>query len=289
MGAAAAAPPPPALAYAAALQPPVWVEHDGLQRALAVGEALQAGDRYETGVGGRLQIGLHEASTVKLGESADFAMPELHQIDDGRDQGLFKGALKVLKGAFRFTTGAIGALRRRELDVSIGPTVTVGIRGTDIWGKSDAQRDLVCLIEGKIEVSSPGQPAQRMEQPLSYYSVPREGGHDQPPPPVAPAPESELALWVPQTELRDEVPALYADGRYRVSLVSYAEQARARDKLHQLSEQGYATSLQAYLHEGQTRYRLVVGGLRTQAEAKRFADAMKVRLKLPFPWVMVAA
>lgn len=284
-GVAHAAEPP--LAYAAVLQPPVWVERDGLRRALAAGEALQAGDRYETGSGGRLQIGLREASTVKLGEGADFAMPDLRQID-GSDGGLFKGALKLLKGAFRFTTSAIGALRRREIDVAIGPTVTVGIRGTDIWGKSDAQRDLVCLIEGKIEVSSPGQPPQRMEQPLSYYYVPREGGRD-PPPPVAPAPQAELAQWVPQTELREDVQALYADGRYRVSLVSYAEESRARDKARLLSEQGYASTVQSYAHEGRARYRLVVVGLRTQAEAQRFADAMKARLKLPFPWVMAPA
>lgn len=272
----------PALAYVAVLQPPVWLERDGARRALAVGEALASGDRYQTGSGGRLQIGLQEASTVKLGEDADFAMPDLRLVDDGRGEGLFKGALKVLKGAFRFTTSALGALRRREIDTSIGTTVTIGIRGTDIWGKSDAQRDLVCLIEGKIDVSSPNQPTQRIDQALSYYYVPRE----QPPSPVAPAPPNELALWVPQTEVREDVPALYAEGRYRVSLVSYADESRARDKARALSEQGYATLVQAYLQDGQGRYRLVVGGLRTQAEAQSFADAMKARLNLPFPWVM---
>ncbi|MEQ1438438.1 SPOR domain-containing protein [Fontimonas sp. SYSU GA230001] len=272
----------PALAFVAALQPPVWVERDGARRALAAGDVLQAGDRYETGTGGRLQIGLREASTIKLGEEADFAVPVLAQADDGSDTGVLRGALKVLRGAFRFTTSAIGALRRRELDVAIGPTVTVGIRGTDVWGKSDAQRDLVCLIEGRIDVSSPGEPVRRMDRPLSYYYVPR----GKPAPPIAPAPPAELAQWVPQTDLRDDLPALYADGRYRVSLVSYAQESRAHDKAQRLSEQGYAATVQAYPHGGRMRYRLVVAGLRTQAEAQRFADAMKVRLQLPYPWVM---
>ena len=33
-------------------------------------------------------------------------------------------------------------------------TVTAGIRGTDLWGKSAADRQIVCLIEGRIEVGA---------------------------------------------------------------------------------------------------------------------------------------
>lgn len=277
-GAAAADAAP--LARVVALQPPVWVERDGARRALAAGEPLYAGDRYDTGAGARLQIGLADASTIKLGEQARFALPALQTVDG--DDGSLKGSLKVLKGAFRFTTAALGKLRRRELDVEIGPTVTIGIRGTDIWGKSDAQRDLVCLIEGTIEVASPGQPSQRMDQPLTYYYVPRGGV----PPPVAPAPVADLERWVPQTELAGALPALHEDGRYRVALVSYAERARAEGKAQALSAEGYAATLETYRHQGAQRHRLVVHGLRSVADAEQFADAMKARLQLPYPWVM---
>ena len=38
--------------------------------------------------------------------------------------------------------------------------MTAGIRGTDLWGSSDAERDLVCLVEGRITVTHPRKPSR---------------------------------------------------------------------------------------------------------------------------------
>jgi hypothetical protein len=53
--------------------------------------------------------------------------------------------------------------------------VTAGIRGTDLWGKSNDARDLVCLLEGKISVGAEGHPAVTLDQPLDFYQNPRDG------------------------------------------------------------------------------------------------------------------
>ena len=61
-------------------------------------------------------------------------------------------SLEVAKGAFRFTTGVFGNPRaERDVNVKFG-TITAGVRGTDLWGRSVNSDDLVCLLEGGITV-----------------------------------------------------------------------------------------------------------------------------------------
>jgi hypothetical protein len=95
-------------------------------------------------------VKLSEGSLVKLGENAHLELKELEPSDS-----LFKAALGVLQGAFRFTTAAVAKNRRRDISISVA-TVTAGIRGTDLWGKSSPDKQIVCLIEGKVEVGAPG-------------------------------------------------------------------------------------------------------------------------------------
>src|SRR5258706_4033534 len=120
------------------------VERDGGRTPAAPGMELKPGDQLRTGAGSRLLVKLSEGSSVKLGENGALRIAELAPAKD-----LFKGALAVLEGAFRFTTDKIGASRRRDINISVAQ-VTAGIRGTDLWGKSAPNRQIVCLIEGKI-------------------------------------------------------------------------------------------------------------------------------------------
>src|SRR5262249_39986566 len=79
------------------------------------------------------------------------------------------------RGAPRFTTDLF-ARREAARDVKIRiASVTAGIRGTDIWGKSDDRRDLVCLIEGKVEVSRGSDAPVTLDQPLDFYVAPKDG------------------------------------------------------------------------------------------------------------------
>jgi hypothetical protein len=283
--ASAAASAEPILARADALQPPVWVERNGTRAALRPGAPILAGDEIITGVSGRLHIAMEDASTVKLGEGARFQLPALAIVDNGSQGGLFKGALKVLKGAFRFTTSALGKLRPREVDVYIGPTITAGIRGTDIWGKSEDSQELLCLLEGRIEISSPGAQPQVMDQANTFYSVPR----DQAPLPVAPAPASRIASWAPQTELDADAAAQMAGGRYGLVLASVATQAQAQSQASRLSDEGYGVDVRPVSTAKGARYRLVLPGFASHAEAARFARAHAAALGFGNAWVLPPA
>ena len=145
-----------------AVQYPAWLERGGNAVPLTPGTALQAQDRLRTGTNARVQLKMPEGSAVKLGENAQFV------IERVEDRGVFRAALSVLAGAFRFTTDAARKATKRDIEIKV-KNATAGIRGTDLWGKSTDERDIVCLLEGKITVGSEGHPTVTLDQPLDFY------------------------------------------------------------------------------------------------------------------------
>src|SRR4051812_21145446 len=96
----------PAAAVIEGVQMPAWIERSEgavAPRRIPVspGMALKTGDTLATGPGSRLLMKLSEGSLVKLGENAHLQLKELEP-----SESLFKAALGVLQGAFRFTTAA---------------------------------------------------------------------------------------------------------------------------------------------------------------------------------------
>ena len=161
----AQAPSGPGAAVVEAVQAPAWVDRGGVAIPLAPGMALRAGDQVRTGGASRLLVRTADGSSVKLGENASLRFDAL----EFRDRNLLASVMNVAEGAFRFTTDVAAKFRtRRQVDIRFA-TVTAGIRGTDLWGKSTPDRQVVCLIEGDIEVQPPNEAAIRMNTPLQFY------------------------------------------------------------------------------------------------------------------------
>lgn len=261
-----------------AMQMPAWLEQDGQRQALRPGMDINPRDKIVTGPGARMLIRLDEGSTVKLGENAqlDFARLQPAQQTDG----VFKAAVNVLRGAFRFTTTALGKSRRREVDVRIG-VLTAGIRGTDIWGSTQAQKDILCLIEGHISVQRDNEPEFSMQDPLSFYIVPK----NEPALPVQPVPQAQLARWAAETELADGTGVLSVDGRWSVNLMSLAHDTATHGVLRALDEAGYGAQTQQARVNGRDWYRIRVEGFRSLTDARAFAAAIDGRFGVRRPWI----
>jgi hypothetical protein len=131
------------------VQMPAWVERNGKRTALLPGMELRAGDQVFTGAGSRALVRLSEGSVVKLGENGTLRFT---QID--RSPEIFRAALVVLQGAFRFTTELVG---RRKRDRH--PRRHPGIRGTYLWGRGRKDNEIVCLI-GRDPGRRQGETAQ---------------------------------------------------------------------------------------------------------------------------------
>lgn len=259
------------------LQLPAWVKRDGMQTAVKPGMMLGAGDEVGTGGDGRLLIRLSEGSHVKLGENVSFEVREL-QADDSGDSP-FKGVWAVLRGAFRFTTSALGANRKRNIDISVG-TATIGIRGTDVWGKSNNQQDLVCLIEGHIEVTR-GAAAPLPMEPLTVYTAP----HDATPNPVVPVDMEELGKWAQETELSPGQGVLSEDGAYTVYVLSTRSEDYAREARERYQAAGYPAEVSPHQVNGAGWNRLGISGFASFKDATAFARRMEGVLETRGAWV----
>ncbi|MBZ0250246.1 MAG: FecR domain-containing protein, partial [Burkholderiales bacterium] len=215
-------------------------------------------DRLRTGASARARVRLADGSTVKLGEKAVFA------FERGRSDGLLRNTLRVLAGAFRYTSfgGARGtspAIRVRN--------VTIGIRGTDLWGKSTDERDLVCLIDGAIGVSSPGNPEVRLDKPLDFYQLPRGGE-----PAVDKVSEAQLAEWALETEMQADGAVGKAGGAWRVVAARTAQRNDALALGRRLRAAGFPARL---VEEGPGSFATVVAGLESETAAKALAANLR--------------
>jgi hypothetical protein len=255
------------------MQLPAWVVRDGKRQPLAIGSELRSDDEVSTGTEARLLLRLPDGSTVKLGENARLQLADVVQ----RRKDNFLGAtLRVIEGAFRFTTGAaLKARTSRDIVVRF-PTVTAGIRGTDIWGKNLGDREVVVLIEGHITVSRAGDAPVEMREALTYLQAPKEGAAS-----VAPVPMEQLKLWATETEIAAGQGALRADGKWKLYLGSFERQADALALYDALRREGYPARIRPQPREGGQLYRVRIAGFADQGEAA----VVGARLKSAHPGI----
>ncbi len=254
------------------VQMPAWLDRGGATRPLVPGTELQNGDKLRTGAAGRAYLRLADGSMVKLGQAAHLGFysrslrPERH----------FKGALDVLSGAFRFTTGAVQRLGgQRELDIRVG-AVTAGIRGTDLWGKSDAERDLVCLIEGHIALKHAGS-ALEMDEALSYFAAPKRGAAGA----LARVDAQQLARWARETEVLPGDGASQRGGMWQVLLGVSEEEGQALALYDRARDAGYGAQIHPRaVAGGKWRYEVIVAQLRSELEAEALAKRLGAELEL---------
>ena len=260
-----------------AVQMPAWVERNGESIPLAPGMALRDRDHVRTGEHSRLLLRMPEGSAVKLGENAGFALDSLRMQRDS-----FAGAMRVVSGAFRFTTDLLAKVGgvRRNLDISVA-TVTIGVRGTDIWGKSTRDRDIVCLIEGRIQVQRGADAGFVMDQPMSYYVAPRR----KPAMPVAPVPLDQFKEWAAETEIEPGRGAARRGGRWRVVLATVDTQEDALRVYDALRNAGYAADIDPQKVGEKSIYRIRLSHLPSRAEAQALADSIRGRMGVTEPKV----
>jgi cell division septation protein DedD len=275
---AAAALPCPLLAQVAAtvegVQMPAWIERGGRRLPVIAGMELRSGDQAVTGAGSRMLIKLADGSSVKLGENAQLRFAELAPSQD-----LFRAALNVIEGAFRFTTDALAKSRKREVSIRAAQ-VTAGIRGTDLWGRSKANNEIVCLIEGAIEVGAEGEQPVQMSQPLQFYR--RIEGKTQP---VGTVEVKQLEQWATETEIAAGKGAARAGGRFAVELGAFPEQAGALALYDELRTGGYGAEIRPVKEADKVTYLVRIRHLPSRAEAQALAESLKGKFGVTEPKV----
>lgn len=137
------------------------VERENLHLPLKRNDELYQKDRLITPVGSRILIKLIDKTTISLAENTVFELSSYNFNKKKSDV-----SFKMLKGAFRTLTGAIGKQKDPKFEIHT-PIATIGVRGTEFWGGmifSDALD--VTMLQGKgvyvtndygtVEISQPG-------------------------------------------------------------------------------------------------------------------------------------
>ena len=259
----------PVLAAAAAtveaVQSPAWRDRGGITVPLAAGMELKSGDVLRTGPGARAYLMLAEGSRVKLGEAARFTFHSRSL----RPERSFRGALDVLAGAFRFTTGLLAKARSHDVAIRVG-TATIGIRGTDLWGRTDRAGDMVALLEGRIEITRAGQITE-MGQPMTYYDAPSGQAAE-----VKALDPEVFSLLARQTEIQPGDGAARAKGPWRVLAAALPGEEAALEVYDQIREAGFAARIRPRRADaGGWRYEVLLDGFSSAAEAEVAAARLK--------------
>lgn len=252
------------------VQAPAWVDRAGRTLPLAPGMELRSGDLVRTGNGARAYLLLAEGSRVKLGEAARFSL----HTRSMQPQKSFRGALDVVAGAFRFTTSKLKKSLPRDLAIRVG-TATIGIRGTDVWGKTDKDGDLVALLEGRIEITRGGQSTE-MSQAMSFYDAPAGK-----PAEVKPLDLETFARLARQTDIVAGDGAAGRKGRWSILAGTATSQEAALEIYDQVRDAGYAARMRPLAAEsGAWNYEVAIGGFATRAEAETAAARLKAATEL---------
>ncbi len=253
-----------------AVQMPAWLDRGGRVLPLVPGLAVKSGDHLRTGEGARAYLKLPEGSIVKLGASAQMT------YETEPSPSVFTAALNVATGAFRFTTSALQRLRKRDVTIQVG-TATIGIRGTDVWGKADQGNDLVMLIEGHVAVMPAVGESFELKESMAVFSAPKGGA-------AAPITLAALDVFKARARETDIWPgdgATRRGGRWSLLLGSVADEQAALELYDQARLAGYAARIRPQGAAAEERhFDVLLAGFANRAEATATAVRIKATLAI---------
>lgn len=142
------------------------VIRDNQEITLKRKDNLYQKDSLITSKGSRLLIKFIDGTSLSLAENTEFNLTRYRFNSQKSDV-----SFKLLKGAFRSVTGAIGQQEEPKFEVHT-PIATIGIRGTDFWGGfifSDALD--VTMIKGKGVYVRNAQGTVELKKPTDGTTV----------------------------------------------------------------------------------------------------------------------
>jgi len=190
--------------------------------------------------------------------------------------------LHILKGVFRFSTSLVGHSERRHVDIQVG-VATIGVRGTDVWGRSADDGSLVALLEGKVSMDMPGHSGMMMEKPMHFMTMATGGADMKMDQEVTP---DKVADWAAQTDVAAGSGVLTDDGKWTVALLSSTSEDDTLDLMQKLAAAGFPSEDATVTLKGKQWHRLLIEQAASYKDAKAIAAKVGKISPLMSPWVL---
>ncbi len=116
------------------------------------GMALEQGDRIVTSHGAKVQLLLHDDTTITVGENSVFELQD-YSLSNAQESRL---QMQIHQGYFRTISGKIGKIAPERFKLKTR-SATIGIRGTDFGAFVQGDTERIGCFSGQIEVSSATQ------------------------------------------------------------------------------------------------------------------------------------
>lgn len=254
-----------------ALHYPAWLVRDYQTLPLSAGMELRNGDLLRSGEGSRVRLRLADGSRLSLGGLSRFLVESLPPAAD--DPVV---SVKLLRGVFQLEPA--GRTYRFETEVG---EIGAKLVSAHIWGRVDAARDALCLVDGAVVVSTGAGAAQKLDQALSCFLKPR----DRAPLPVDLVDLQQHRLWLAETELKSDRGIVVADGQWQLVLISLTVAERADLMLAEFRRRGYAARRKSVLRNGRTLHRLLLPGFESIDAALAARARIEKDLGIDDAWV----
>ena len=243
--------------------------------ALSPGSVILANDILSTGRGSRALIQHPGTGTIKLGESARVRVVS---VNNNKQQHY---RFEVLRGAFRYYPALTqSASQKSTVAITIGD-INTELYSAAIWGRSNLEKDLFCLIEGTVVVDATGDDRQQLQQSLAVYLKPK----GEKALPVGRVDTDLLRSWLSETDLDSLRGIADEQGEWQLVLLSLTSAAKAAAMALKYEQKGFAVKKLSVVRQGKVLHRILLQGFVSIDDALSARSQLSSYLDINDAWV----
>jgi hypothetical protein len=262
------------------LRAPAWLEMADKRVPLAAGASVTALQTVVTGEDARVVLKFPEGSVIALGANSRLTMESV-AYNKTDSESLFSAAFKVAIGTFRYVTALAEKLNGKNRRVSVTTaTATIGIRGTRFWAQSNAQHEVVCLFEGKVDIERANEPLAVLDTPNAFWTAPA----GQAALPISTATPEQLRGFGGQVAAPEGSGLAKPGGGFSIANNIWLE-IRAKSLAAQLAELGYVAAVTPCATGAANMFDVTVGSLASADDARAVAAQLGNLVKRSFELV----
>ena len=122
----------------------IAIGSDGEERKLRRGKPIYEGDEIKADRRAAVSMKFQDGTKFALGSESAMTLDEFKYDQPDQED---KVTTTILKGAFRFITGLVAKKQPSAMNVQLGVTATIGIRGTNVAGTLIGESATIVLME----------------------------------------------------------------------------------------------------------------------------------------------